>query len=176
MRAQECADAIERETHQQAHVASSLSEATKCLGQAECQAIVIDESWQQVEGDVDRLVYDQEGTALPIYVNLSLHAAERVAHEVSCGLQRLDREQAASMRVATSNLRSELRGEVTAILLNTDLALREPSLTPNASEKLRAVQETAEKMCSKLDGVPIVPEPRNAKVQPVRRKVAHGRN
>ena len=176
-RARECAETIERKTHQQTRVAATLSEAARCLEQVDCQAVVIDDSWQQVDGDIDGLVFSQGRTALPIYVNLSLHAAERVADEVSCGLQRLSREQAASMRVATSELRNELRGEVTAILLNAELALREPALSAGASEKLHAIHEMAERMRNKLDGPTNVPESRKSKPRLVRREMmAHSSN
>jgi len=53
-----------------------------------------------------------------------------------------------------NELRSELRGEVTAILLNTELAMREKSLAQGTAEKLGVVHEIAEKMRRKLDGQP----------------------
>jgi len=93
---------------------------------------------------------------LPMYVNLALHGAERVATEVVCGLQRLVRERTAAMNAVVNELRSELRGEVTAILLNTELAMRDKSLAQSTAEKLGVVHQIAEKMRRKLDGQPPV--------------------
>ena len=89
---------------------------------------------------------------MPIYVNLALHRAERVAAEVSVGLQRLARERATSMRAAGSELRNQVGGEITAILLNAEMALREKSLPPGVIEKLGVVQEMAQRMRQRLGG------------------------
>lgn len=153
-RAQECSAAIEKKTHHKTITALSPAKAIECLQLHECDAVVIDESFQQVDSGAENLVLAHGGSALPIYVNLALHGAERVATEVSCGLQRLVRERTAAMRAAGNELRSEMRGEVTAMLLNTELAMREKSLAPGTAEKLGIVHEIAERMRRKLDGQP----------------------
>ncbi len=153
-RAKECAAAIERKTHQKTVVVSSVPRVIECLQQQNAEAVVVDESFQQVESGIDTVVAAHSGMAVPIYVNLSLHGTDRVALEVSCGLQRLVQERFASMQAAAGELRNQLRGEVTAILLNTELAMRERSVSPAVSEKLRVVQEMAERMRRKLETTP----------------------
>jgi hypothetical protein len=88
---------------------------------------------------------------LSIYVNLALHGTERVAEEVSFGLQRQARERAGAMRAAADELRNHLRGEVTAILLNAELALREKALSASTAEKLTTISEMADSMRRKLE-------------------------
>ncbi len=61
------------------------------------------------------------------------------------------------MRSAASELRNELRGEVTAILLNIGLALHDKSLSPATVEKLGIVHGLAEKMRQKLEDRPAEP-------------------
>ena len=165
-RGQECAAAIESKTHQKTQIAASLAAATAHVQRQDAEALVIDESFQQVESGIEHLVEAHAGTAVPIYVNLSLHGANRVAQDVSCALQRLLRERSFSMRAVASELRSEVRGEITAILLNAELALRDPELPPCAAEKVRGIQDLAERMRRKLDGagdvtkaVPLKPRP-----------------
>ncbi len=153
-RAQECAAAIEKKTHHKTLIASSPARAIECLQLHEFDVLVMDESFQQVDSGSENLVVAHGGNALPIYVNLALHGADRVATEVNCGLQRLVRERMAAMRAAASELRNDLRGEVTAILLNTELAMREKSLAPGTAQKLGIVHEMAEKMRRKLEGHP----------------------
>ena len=170
LRAPECAAAVERKTHQSVVVASSLEGAMECLQQQEAEALVIDESFQQVKTGVDSLITSQAATAMPIYVNLSLHGAERVALEVSCGLQRLGRERLLARLGAARELSSELRSEVTAILLNAELALRAGPLPEGAAQKLRAIYEMAEKMRNNLNDVPEAAPVNRAKLRLVERE------
>ena len=58
------------------------------------------------------------------------------------------------MRAAARELNHVLRGDLTAILLNTELALRERPLSSGAAEKLRVVCEMAERMRERLEGRP----------------------
>ena len=153
-RAEECAAAIERKTQQKTAVVRSLTRVVECLQQFEVEALVIDESFQQVESGIDNVVATHSSTAVPIYVNLSLHGAERVALEVSCGLQRLAHERLLSMRATAAEFRSQLRGEVTAILLNAEMAMRETPSATGAADRLRALHEMAERMRQKLEGTP----------------------
>ena len=100
------------------------------------------------------MLLNHAGLAMPIYVNLALHGTERVTREVQNGMLRFVREKLAAMRSAENALRSLLRGEVTAILLNSELALREPSLSASVAEKIQVMHVLAENMRLKLEGVP----------------------
>ena len=154
-RMQECAEAIERKTHQKITIASTVSRAITSLENQEFEALVIDEAMTHMDSSVESTLLAHAGIAVPIYANLALHAAERVAAEVSLGLQRLARERAASMRVASSELRNQLGSDVTAILLNAELGLQEKSAPTGVSEKLGTVQAIAQRMRQKLDGKPV---------------------
>lgn len=78
-RAQECAEAIERKTHQKALTARTLAKAVESLQQQEFDAVVFDESLQQTEASAENTVLLHDGSALPVYVNLALHGSDRVA-------------------------------------------------------------------------------------------------
>ena len=153
-RAKECAAAIENKTHQKTDIATSLAKAVKLLQSRDYDALVLDESFQQMELGSASLVTSHAGMAVPIYVNLALHGTERVALDVNCGIERLVAEKLASMRAAENLLRNELRGEVTGILLNCELAQRERQLLPSVAEKLRVMHDLAEQMRRKLEGGP----------------------
>jgi hypothetical protein len=153
-RAQECAAAIEQSTHQKTQVAISLAKAVACLQTHEFEALVLDESFHQTEIGAVNLLLDHAGVAIPIYVNLALHGTARVAREVQTGLLRFVREKLSAMRLAENTLRNELRGEVTGILLNSELALREPILPERAAEKIQTIHDLAERMRLKLETVP----------------------
>ncbi len=151
-RAKECAAAIEQTTHQLTEVAASVAKAVKLLQTHDYDLLLLDESFHHSETGGVHLLLNHAGVAMPIYVNLGLHSAERLAREVQTGLLRVVREKLAAMRSVVNVLRSELRGEVTGILLNSDLAMREPSLSEDVAARVRAMRELAEKMRSKLEG------------------------
>ena len=153
-RAEECAAAIEQNVHQTTQISRSLKHAVELLQTQDYEVLVLDESFQQVEAGAENLVANHAGMSVPVYVNLSLHGAERVAHEVKHGLQRLVGERLASMRTAEGLVRNELRGEVTAILLNSELALRERSLSPGVAQKLHVIHDLADKMRRRLETNP----------------------
>jgi len=159
-RAQECAAAtIEQKCHQSTQIAESPALAVETLHEHDIEALVIDESLQHADGGAGGLIEAHAGMAVPIYVNLSIHAAERVAHEVNCGLQRLTRERAAASLAAISDLRNTFRGDVTAILLNAELLMQEKSLPDGAAEKVGVIRELAERMRNKFDGAPVAFKP-----------------
>jgi len=91
------------------------------------------------------------GIAVPLYVNLALHSNERVAREVQVALRRAEKEKLMATRTAEQLLRNQLRSQVTGILLNSELALRQKSISPDVAEKVRSVRELAEKMRSQLE-------------------------
>jgi len=132
-RAQECAAAIEQKCHQSTQIAESPALAVETLHEHDIEALVIDESLQHADGGAGGLIEAHAGMAVPIYVNLSIHAAERVAHEVNC--------------------------DVTAILLNAELLMQEKSLPDGAAEKVGVIRELAERMRNKFDGAPVAFKP-----------------
>lgn len=153
-RARECALAIEQVTHQNTQIATSLAKAVAYLQTYDFDALVLDESFHQTEMSAVNLLLDHAGVAMPIYVNLALHGAARVGREVNTGLLRAVREKLSAMRSAENALRNELRGEVTGILLNSELALREPTLPEHTAEKIQVMHDLAERMRSKLESTP----------------------
>lgn len=154
-RAKECAAAIEQRTHQKTQIATTVARAVERLQTHDYDAIVLDESFNHTEIDGVNLLLSHAGMAMPIYVNLALHGTERVTREVENGMLRFVGEKLAAMRSAENVLRSLLRGEVTAILLNSELALREPTLSENIADRIQAIHDLAETMRLKLEGMPL---------------------
>lgn len=150
-RAKDCAAALESGTGHKTQIASSVPHALVKLEAAEYDVLATDQSL--VECDLRALdtLLNHCGTAMPIYINLALHSCDRVVREAQVALLRAQRERFNAERLASNELRNELRGEVTGILLNSELALRNRTLTPEIAEKLRSVRELAEKMRSRLE-------------------------
>ena len=153
-RARECAAAMEQATHQKTEIATSLARAVERLQADDYDLLVLDESFNHTEIGGVNLLLSHAGPAMPVYVNLALHGTERVTREVQSGLARFIRERLSAMQSAENLLRNVLRGEVTAILLNCELAMRASALPPEAAKRIQVVHDLAETMRRKLEVTP----------------------
>jgi hypothetical protein len=118
---------------------------------AEYDGLAIDQSLLESDFRALDTLLNRCGIAVPLYVNLALHSNERVAREVQVALRRAEKEKLMATRTAEQLLRNQLRSQVTGILLNSELALRQKSISPDVAEKVRSVRELAEKMRSQLE-------------------------
>jgi signal transduction histidine kinase len=151
LQGQECAAAIEMMAKEKVQLAATLKRAFALLRQGEFSIVVVDESLLDLNPGEGELLTRRMGTALPVYVNLGVSGTERVVRQVKAALRRQQEEHAAALRAAEALLRSELRSELTAILLSSEMALAEPSLPPPAEQKIKSVHAVAERMRLRLD-------------------------
>ena len=149
-RAKECAAAVEQGTGHKTHLASSVPQAVSKLEAADYEGLAIDQSVLESDFRALDTLLNHCGIAMPLHVNLALHSTERVVREIQAALRRAEKERLVAAHAAGQVLRSQLRSEVTGILLNSELALRQSSLPPEVAEKLKSVRELAEKMRSQL--------------------------
>ena len=151
-RGKQYAATLEQGTGHKAHVAASVPQAVSKMQLAEYDVLAIDQSL--LEGDFcafDTLL-NHCSNAMPLYVNLALHSAERIVREVQVALRRAEHEKLMATRTAERALRNQLRSEVTGILLNSELVLQQQKgIPPEAAEKIRSVRELAEKMRARLE-------------------------
>ena len=150
-RARECAAALEQGTGHKTHVASSVPQAVTKMQAAEFDGLAIDQSLLESDFRALDTLLNRCGIAVPLYVNLALHSNERVVREVQVALRRAEKEKLMATRTAEQVLRNQLRSQVTGILLNSELALRQKTIPPDVAEKVRSVRELAEKMRSQLE-------------------------
>ncbi len=149
-RAKECAAALEQGTGHKAHVAGTVPQAVSKMQAAEYEALAIDQSLLESDFRALDQLLNNCGIAMPLYINLAVHSTERVVREVQVALRRAEKEKLMAAHAAESVLRNQLRGEITGILLNSELALRQKSVSADVAEKLRSVRELAEKMRAQL--------------------------
>jgi hypothetical protein len=149
-RAKQCAAALEAGTAQKVQLAGSVPQAVTWLRHNEYEALAIDQSMLEADFRALDTLWNRSGTALPVYVNLSLHSTERVVREVQVALRRAEKEKRMALEVVERELRNQLRSEVTGILLTSQLALRNPAIPAEVAAKLQLVQHMAEKMRARL--------------------------
>ena len=128
-----------REHGKRFDLAHSVSRALAKLQEAEYDALVIDESLVEIDDGAVNALLNHAGMAMPIYINLGLHCTERLVREVIAGLSRKHAERLGAKRSAITELQSQLRGDLTGILLASELALRESSIPPRVAERINSV-------------------------------------
>ena len=149
-RARDCAAALEQGTGHKTDLSTTLPLALGRLQAAEYDAIAVDQSLLETDPHALDTLLNRCGTAMPLFINLALHSVERTVREVQVGLRRIDGEKVQAMKAAERLLASQLRGNLTGILLNSDLALRQESIPAAVAEKLKSVRSLAQQMRSNL--------------------------
>ncbi len=149
-KARECAAALEQGTGHKTHVATSVPQALTRMQAADYDGLAIDQTLLEVDFRALDTLLNHCGIAMPVHVNLALHGAERVVRELQVALRRAEQERQMAAHTAERLLRGELSSELTGILLNSELALRQASISPDVAEKVKSVRELAEKMRSRL--------------------------
>jgi CheY-like chemotaxis protein len=149
-RARECAAALEQGTGHKTHAAATVPQALHRLEAAEYDALAVDQSLLEADLCALDTLLNRSGMAMPIYVNLGLHGTDRITREVQVALRRLDSEKALAMQSAGRLLSNQLRNNLTGILLISDLALRQKSISPDVADKVKSVRDLAERMRGQL--------------------------
>ena len=149
-RGKDYAAALERGTGQKTHLVSSVPGATAKLRAAEYDVLAIDQSLLEADFRALDTLLNHAGMAMPMYLNLAVHSCERVVREAQVALQRGEKEKSTALRTAERVVGNQVRGELTGILLSSELALKQQSLPPEVAEKIQSVRQLAEKMRSRL--------------------------
>ena len=153
-RGQECASALLDATRIKTELAHDMSTALARLREQEFIVVVIDENMLDPTAKTIDVLVKYAGRALPVFVNLAISRMERVVRDVQAALRRAEQERVNARQAVESELRGQLKYEITGILLSTQLALEIPALPPAAQSKLRSVYELADKMRVRLAVVP----------------------
>jgi DNA-binding NtrC family response regulator len=153
-RAQECISAIQELANEETRRAESRHAACELLRENEFSVVVIDQCLLEPDPDLaDQALFQQMGSALPIYVNLAISGSERVAREVQAALKRRQRETTIAQRAAETALRNELKDSLTAVLLSCQMALGVQGVPPSAVARIKSIHEAAAEMRGHL-GLP----------------------
>ena len=151
-RIKECAHSLQSGTGCSVEVAATLQEAGCRLREREYAAVVIDQFLVEAEPDEGDQILQHLGSAIPVYVHFAISGIERVLRETKAALARRQREELVARRSAEQAIWSELREDVTAMLLSCDLALAIPGVSGPAAEKLRSVHDLACQIRTRLAG------------------------
>jgi len=153
-KAQDCAAALQEVTGEPVKVAATLQDAVSQLQAHEFSAVVLDQLLLDAEPDDVETIFKHIGTAVPVYSNFAISGIERVSRELRSAVHRRKRELLIARQEAEQDLRSELKGTITALLISCEIALGVPNLPLLAETKMRAVDALAREMRAKLGVTP----------------------
>jgi len=152
--AENCAAAIGRQLGLAVDLAQNRRTALASLRRREYAVLVLDEALVEADPAGAEVLWQQAGLAIPVQVNLGISGCNRVLREVRSALQRREREMSLAMRAATQLMEGEINTTITGLVLQTQLALAEPSLPANVAAKLQHVVELAGALREQLRHAP----------------------
>jgi hypothetical protein len=151
-KARGCAQAIQKVTSEETHVATTLSQAMAQLRAQEYVAVLIDQAFLETEPVESDMVLEHIGTAIPVHVNFAISGMDRVVRALRAALHRHKKGVLRLRQEIHQAIRNELKDTVTAILLSCEMALQVPNLPGAAEIKMRSVRSLAQEVRVKLDG------------------------
>ena len=141
--AENCARVIAEQISARVEVATSRKAGLMALRRAEFGVVVVETNLVEADPDWADTLWASAGLAMPVQVNFALSGAARLAREVKAALLRLEGEQALARRTVATEMENELKSSVTGLLLESELALREPAVPASLEPKLRHLVELA---------------------------------
>ena len=148
--ASECARLLASTTHAKAEVAADMRTALHRLREKEYGAVVLDDSMAETGSAQLDVLHKHLGMAVPVFVNFAISAKERVVRDVATALRRVATEKQFVRRSVEWELRSQLKADLTGILLSAQQALGTDGLPAEAETKLKNVCELADRMRLRL--------------------------
>lgn len=151
MGAENCAAVVSKQFGLAVESVSSRKDALGALRRRAYSIVVLDTSMAEATaGDADA-IFKHSGLAMPLEINFAISGCGRLVREVRAALGRRQLEHAAAERAAASSLESNLRDTVAGLLLQSQLALADPSVPPQLADKLKLMAELAGSLRKKLD-------------------------
>lgn len=141
--AENCASAIGRQLGLAVELVQNRRVALAALRRREYSVLVLDDALVESDPAGAEVLWQQAGLAIPIQVNLGISGCNRVLREVRAALQRRERELSLAMQAAAQLMAGEMNTTITGLLLQTQLALAEPTLPANVAAKLQQIVEMA---------------------------------
>lgn len=152
--AENCAAVVAKQFSLQVETASSRRDALAALRRKSYSIVVLDSSMlEATAGDADAL-FRNSGLAIPLEINFAISGCGRLVREIRSAFSRRQLEQAAAERAAATSLETNLRDTVAGLLLQSQLALADPSVPPQLADKLKLMAELAGSLRKKLDQGP----------------------
>jgi DNA-binding NtrC family response regulator len=149
--AENCAAVVSKQFNLAVQTAANRKDALAALRRRSYAVVVLDSSLLEASAaDADTL-FRHSGLAIPLEINFATSGCGRLVREIRAALSRRHLEQAVATRAAVTSLETNLRDTVAGLLLQSQLALAEPSVPPQLADKLKLVAELAGNLRQQLN-------------------------
>lgn len=148
--ARDCCVRLQQATEEPVVTAQNFLEALARLRTASYTLVVFDRHLAEAEPNELETVFAHLGDAVLLEINFVLTGIDRLVREVQSALKRREHNQAAIHAAAARALQNEFAENLTALLLDCELAVNIRDLPPAAVSKLASIQETAERLRKQL--------------------------
>ena len=150
--AEHCAQWIAGQVGSHVEVAETRRAGLAALRRSEFGVVVVEESLAETDSEWADQVWGLAGLAMPLQVNFAISGCARLSREIKAALMRRAGEQAIARRAAVTEIENDLKSAVTGLLLESQLALREPAIPATLEPKLRHLVELAGALRERLRG------------------------
>ena len=131
-------------------IAATRSAALRLLGRRDYVIVVLDQQLAEADPEGADLICKGAGLAIPLQISFALSGMTRLEREVQAALARRRREQQLAQSAAAASLDAELKNAVTGLLLESQLALAEPGVSPRMEARLRTLAGLAQELRARL--------------------------
>lgn len=145
-----CATGLQKATGKKVMLAGTVRQGLTMLRHQDFTVVVIDEALLATTAAAADVLWTRLRSAIPVVANFTVQSPARLLREVTAAVQRVEQEKHSARQAAGDDLRSELRDELTGILLESEMALnaREPMAVQG---HLRSVLQLAQRIRQRLE-------------------------
>ncbi len=113
--------------------------------------VLVEENLAEGDSGWADQVWQLAGAAIAMQVNFAIVSCARLSREVKAALVRKESERMLARRAVASEIEADLKLSITGLLLQGELALREPELPDALEPKLRRIVELAGALRERID-------------------------
>ena len=148
--AENLARALSREADAVVEIARSRRAALARLRRDPVTAILLDSSLSDAEMTTSEMIWQNAEGAVPLEINLSNLGASGVVRLLRSLLTGREQAEALGRREAANAMVQELQSTITSLILQSDMMLREKTITPALADKARQVKELTDTLRVRL--------------------------
>lgn len=149
------ADGCGREVAERAgvtvEVATNRRAGLAALRRSSFEVVLVEENLAESDPGWADEVWQLAGAGVAVQVNFAIVSCVRLSREVKAALTRKESERVSARRAVASEIETDLKLSITGLLLESELALREPELPDALQPKLRRIVELAGALRERID-------------------------
>lgn len=135
------AEDVRRELGMELTVANGVESALCALRDHDFTIVVLDEATAECLTSAADVIWERSGLAVPLRANFAISSSARLVLEIRAALCRRKREMKLAMQAVSARMGEELRSSLAGLVLQTQLAASDRSLSPGSSKRLELIAD-----------------------------------